>query len=353
MTLQKLLPNIINQYNNSTLVLFIFSGDFPQIGKSELNALLESNNISYTIVKENFRIMILSFNYYRNSFNDIFSRIAYCNYFGILLFYYQIDNENFCTLDNSQDYIKNIKTFSVKKINNVKKINIKFESLIGSLVKKSFPSLNVCLDNPDMYLFICEFDDLLLVFSKYDGYDLPRWQNRRPRARPFFRPFSVYPKLSRALINLCRLNSGQTILDPFCGTGSFGIEASLMNINFIGIDISHKICIGSQKNFTHYELSNCHIINSDSLYLPVNEVDGIVTDFPYGRSSIKKFTDTSKFQSDFFNEISPILKSHSYFVYMLPKNWINFTHSDFELVDQHEIYIHKKLTRLINVVKKR
>ena len=79
----------------------------------------------------------------------------------------------------------------------------------------------------------------------------------------------------------------------------------------------------------------------------------LLTDFPYGRSSIKKFTDTSKFQSDFFNEISPILKSHSYFVYMLPKNWINFTHSDFELVDQHEIYIHKKLTRLINVVKKR
>ena len=52
------------------------------------------------------------------------------------------------------------------------------------------------------------------------------WVIRRPRARPFFHPAAIFPKLSRALVNLSRVGAGEVFLDPFCGTGSLLLEAT-------------------------------------------------------------------------------------------------------------------------------
>ncbi|MCX8111316.1 MAG: hypothetical protein N3D15_08730 [Syntrophorhabdaceae bacterium] len=45
------------------------------------------------------------------------------------------------------------------------------------------------------------------------------------------------PRISRALINLLRVNSGDVILDPFMGSGAFIADAPTMGINSIGIEI--------------------------------------------------------------------------------------------------------------------
>ncbi len=47
-----------------------------------------------------------------------------------------------------------------------------------------------------------------------------------------------HPQLIKALINIIDIKEGETILDPMCGSGTTNIEASLMGINSIAIDLS-------------------------------------------------------------------------------------------------------------------
>src|SRR5438132_2670157 len=50
------------------------------------------------------------------------------------------------------------------------------------------------------------------------------WVGRRPRSRAFFHPSAIFPKLSRALVNIGGVKEGETLLDPFAGTGSILLE---------------------------------------------------------------------------------------------------------------------------------
>jgi tRNA G10 N-methylase Trm11 len=45
------------------------------------------------------------------------------------------------------------------------------------------------------------------------------------------------PRISRALINLLHVEDGDTILDPFVGSGAFIADASTMGLNAIGIEV--------------------------------------------------------------------------------------------------------------------
>ncbi len=56
------------------------------------------------------------------------------------------------------------------------------------------------------------------------------------------------PKLAQTIINLSEANTGQTLLDPFCGTGVLLQEALLMKMNVIGTDLEPKMIEYSQKN---------------------------------------------------------------------------------------------------------
>jgi hypothetical protein len=47
-----------------------------------------------------------------------------------------------------------------------------------------------------------------------------------------------HPQMVKALMNIMGLKPGQTVLDPMMGSGTVCVEASLMGINSIGVDIS-------------------------------------------------------------------------------------------------------------------
>ncbi|MBI5145331.1 MAG: hypothetical protein HZA27_04000 [Candidatus Omnitrophica bacterium] len=47
-----------------------------------------------------------------------------------------------------------------------------------------------------------------------------------------------HPQMIRALLNIMQVREGETILDPFVGSGTAALECQLLGINFIGIDIS-------------------------------------------------------------------------------------------------------------------
>ncbi len=49
---------------------------------------------------------------------------------------------------------------------------------------------------------------------------------------------ALSPRLARTLINLAGLQTGQTVLDPFCGSGTILIEAYGMSMRCLGLDTS-------------------------------------------------------------------------------------------------------------------
>lgn len=55
-----------------------------------------------------------------------------------------------------------------------------------------------------------------------------------------------HPQMIRALINIIGLDEGDTVLDPFIGSGTTAVEAQLLGINCIGIDAS-PLCVLQSK----------------------------------------------------------------------------------------------------------
>lgn len=70
-----------------------------------------------------------------------------------------------------------------------------------------------------------------------------------------------HPQMIRALLNIIGLKTGDTVLDPFIGSGTTAVESQLLGINCIGIDIS-PLCVLQSKVKTESikvlpEISEC------------------------------------------------------------------------------------------------
>ncbi len=66
-----------------------------------------------------------------------------------------------------------------------------------------------------------------------------------------------HPQMIRALLNIIGLKEGDTVFEPFSGSGTTALEAQLLGINFVGIDIS-PLCIiqGRVKTESFFILEN-------------------------------------------------------------------------------------------------
>ncbi len=170
--------------------------------------------------------------------------------------------------------------------------------------------------------------------------------------RDYFRPAKdkrsgiMPPKLARMMINLAKLDKNDTLLDPFCGSGTILQEAILLGIkNIIGNDISRKAVTDTQKNigwlfekFPQIKRSdlNLKIIQSDarilSEKLSLNSIDAIVTEPYLGPPMFRKLSlketerllsDLDKLYLEAFDQFAKVLKSKGKVVIIFPAFEIN------------------------------
>lgn len=225
---------------------------------------------------------------------------------------------------------------------------------IGGQIK-SATGAKVSLEEPD-YVFQAEkIDDGRYVLGvSGDGIKKFSWRERRPRARRFFLPSAIYPKLARLLVNLSRVKEGEYFLDPFCGTGSLLIECSVMGVRAVGIDMTRWIARGAALNLKGLALDYESILRADSTNknLPFARIDAMATDIPYGRASSTKGKDTAQIAKEFLVSAS-ILNSDKYCVLMHPSHVQLDLGNTFELKEQHLLYVHRNLTRAISVLRRR
>lgn len=144
----------------------------------------------------------------------------------------------------------------------------------------------VDLKNPDHEIRVFISSDISVHHSLFT-IDRQALEERKVAERPFFSPISLHPRYARALINILQVKEGQSLLDPFCGTGGILLEAAAMGIKALASDISPGMIDGTKQNMQHFGLglsaeAVADISEISSLFIGI---DAIVTDPPYGRSA--------------------------------------------------------------------
>jgi tRNA G10 N-methylase Trm11 len=96
-------------------------------------------------------------------------------------------------------------------------------------------------------------------------------------------------RLARTLVNIASLQRGETLLDPFCGSGTILGEAILLGINCIGIDLNPRKVSESKRyldwiasQYSRTKVGSYKLIVGDARslkkILPDKKVDAIVTE---------------------------------------------------------------------------
>jgi tRNA (guanine10-N2)-dimethyltransferase len=232
--------------------------------------------------------------------------------------------------------LKNAKTFVCRVINlSANQFNItELESSMGDMISK-FSKAQVSFEKPDITIYL-----ILTEREKFFGFSKRFENGRRPKKIKKY-PHELDWKLTRAMINLIGMKEGETICDPFCGTGTTLLEAESMGINGIGLDFDERMCKISKENLEANGYTS-KIINADFSKLTeiVGEFDGIVTDLPYGIASR-----TSENPDELMKKFVMILPKHKRIAIMYKKR-IN-EEMKINLAKKYEVYRHKSLTRVI------
>ncbi|MEM3754664.1 MAG: DNA methyltransferase, partial [Candidatus Bathyarchaeia archaeon] len=229
------------------------------------------------------------------------------------------------------------------------------ESSIGDVVLSQVKGSRVNLKNPDkVFLAILSSGKFVLGLETFRK-SFKEFFTRLPRKRPVFHPATMPPKLARCMVNLARVKKRKIFLDPFCGVGSFLIEAGLIGCEVLGCDISSKMAYGTLKNLKFFKINPLSVIVADARKIPIKEVDFIATDPPYGIESSTYKTTTRKLLIDFFPRAYEVIKHNGFLCLASPKG-LNIHElgkdTGFIPVETHYLYIHKSLTREISVFKK-
>lgn len=154
---------------------------------------------------------------------------------------------------------------------------------VGAILSRENP---VRLKGPDHEVHMI-MSDRVHLFMETRDIDRNILETRKVGERPFFSPISLHPRYARAIINLTGAKRGDTILDPFCGTGGLAIEAGFMGMRPIISDFDENMIIGTQENMEYYglELEDFATIDISDVPDTFGQVDAIATDPPYGRST--------------------------------------------------------------------
>ena len=154
---------------------------------------------------------------------------------------------------------------------------------IGSILSKNN---DVNLREPDVVVRM-QMCDKVHLFIEERTIDRHIMETRKVGERPFFSPISLHPKYARALINLTGAKRGDTVLDPFCGTGGIVIEAAEMGMKAIASDFDEDMVVGCRENMDFYglDLYDHEVIDIRDIPERFSDIDVVVTDPPYGRST--------------------------------------------------------------------
>ena len=307
---------------------FVLSKDNLELAIDEVIAIAKMyDRFSKVKVISNL-VMIQS----KTNWNEISNRASFVKVSGQILRKMSglfLDEGNF-------EILKNAKTFVCRIINlSSNQFNIpELENSMGDMISK-FSHAKVKMENPDITVY--------LIFTNKEnffGFSKITKQKMRPKKTKTY-PHELDWKLTRVMINLIGIKQGETICDPFCGTGTTLLEAESMGIHAIGMDFDEKMFNIAKENLKENKFKS-KIFNTDfqeMLKIP-EKYEGIVTDLPYGLNS-----KTTEKPEKILKRFISILPKRKKIAIMYKKEFGD--NLKLKGLKKYQIYRHKSLTRTI------
>ena len=225
-------------------------------------------------------------------------------------------------------------------------------AIIGKVGEILSKQRKIDLRTPDVKLRIL-LTDRLHFFIEEREIDKDQYETRHVRSRPYFSPVSLHPRYARALVNLTRVRRGQTLLDPFCGTGGILLEASLVGAKALGSDISPEMIEGCAENLRHFDVAfeRLEVADIGELDEVFGTVDAVATDPPYGRSASTRKEPVASLHERSLGSIAGVLTPGSWAGVVLPK--MVGHPASLSLEERHSQRVHRSLTREYCLFKRR
>ena len=341
-------------------LLCIQSQEHPLLPQAELKAVMECENINAEMEVVTEGLVILK-NISKDNICEYYriltKRLGYTHEVHELISRSSVESfDGDIASINWHDYIDENFAVRVKRFNS-KIDTVETEKKAGTLILANCDNVSVKLREPKSLIRIASFENQLYIAIERIKLNKKHFQDAKPHKRPFFHPGSMSPKLARCMVNLSRVKEGQLLLDPFCGTGGILIEAGLIGCKVLGSDIYWKMKNGSAINLEHYGITDYRTFNIDVRELKMYEkVNSVVTDPPYGKSTTTGGIEGDGIFKEFFISIYDNMSDDAYLCMASP-HYVDLQpiadEVGFEIVEQYGIKMHRSLTRIISVIKKK
>ncbi|MBN2518080.1 MAG: RsmD family RNA methyltransferase [Candidatus Altiarchaeota archaeon] len=213
----------------------------------------------------------------------------------------------------------------------------------------------VKLDGPELRIHLVGLGPRVVVSTEKLGMDKGGLETRDPSKRPYFHPTALKPKLARLFVNLARVKEGDSILDPFCGSGSILLEAGLMGMRAYGLDMDLEKVWGCKENLRFFG-ANAEVKEGDATKIEKTfdeRFDAIVTDPPYARASKVYGGDLTRLYMDFLSSGKKAVKKGGFIVFAIPADvdiGAEIRKIGFSSMSKYEIYVHRSLSRMLYVL---
>ena len=341
-------------------LLCIQSQEHPDLPLAELKAVIECENMDTQIEKVCDGFVLLK-DISKDKIDEYYSiltkRLGYTHEVHEMIL--RTDTEMFIDDISDINWSKYIDdSFAVR----VKRFHSQIDTVaterdIGTVILENGNGIKVNLTNPKSLIRVVAFENNLFVAIERIKLNKKHFEESKPHKRPFFYPGSMSPKLARCMVNLSRVKEGDLLLDPFCGTGGILIEAGLIGCKLVGSDIYWKMKNGTSINLDYYGITNYRTFHLDVRELKMYEkVDSVVTDPPYGISTSTGDVDSEEIFIEFFKAIYDNMKEDAYLCIASP-HYVDLDlmvdEVGFEIIEQYGIKMHKSLTRIISVIRKK
>lgn len=352
-SISSLLENLV-----SPRIFVLLSGEHRSLPIAELKAIIEAEQLPLHNLKTFHRI--LSFQTTRHAPSIIAARSSYVQQCCLELYHTPLQLDNILSKIPElpiQHYLKAGDTFAVRlqKLAPTPLSSSKLEAKIGQELLNRVPGTRVNLTEPTITFQGFLVHPIFLFGIRILKLTRNRFEARKPINRPVHHPSTMLPELARTLVNLARVKPNSRVLDPFCGTGAFLIEAGLIGCHVIGCDINKTMIQGCQRNLDHYLLSPREVLVADAQSIALTMVDSVVTDPPYGRAASRHGIPIDLLVLNMLNNIKSFLQPHGYVVLVVPQGvpWQqHISRIGYSLVETHRIREHKSLTREILILKR-
>lgn len=337
----------------------LLSGEHPTLPQAEALAALEAEGVSYQRLPSTHRVLRVAAD--PRAAASALSRCALTRLCCLELFNCEADVDAI---------LRHAKEVLVRELGVRGSVAVRVRRIEGSargveplsLAREIADSIwdsevftRVDLEKPDVQLLGLFHQDKFFFGMLLRENSPSEFSKRRPSARPAFHPSTMVPKLARCMVNLSRAVAGELVLDPFCGVGGILLEAAFIGCKVIGGDVVPQMVRGALKNLRHFGVEFEGLVVADARTPYVGRVDRVVSDLPYGRAATTRGEETEELLRGLLSwSLDRIERGKCLSLATHQEVDVEGIAQDFgiELLERHEVYVHRSLTRVFSVLRR-